>query len=159
MGYIAANVIKQIAINVRNNIPSPSISLYDCYDFSNHVKDICFECVFWVGFILIGNHMIIDDDTFRLVEIVSPCWLQLGLLVLLLQLLVLSTPSLVSWTLDVIVHTVLGITDVHSTPSFVSWTLAWCCPHRPWYHGRLCGAPDVAVNLRDAFVLIMIVNI
>jgi hypothetical protein len=79
--------------------------------------------------------MIIDDDTFRLVEIFSPCWLQLGLLVLLLLLLVLSTPSLVSWTLDVIVHTVLGITDVCVVPH------------------------DVAVNLRDAFVLIMLVNI
>ena len=46
MGYMAANAIKQIAIIARNNTPSPSILLYDCYDFSNHVKDICFECVF-----------------------------------------------------------------------------------------------------------------
>jgi len=46
MGYMAANAIKQIAIIARNNTPSPSILLYDCYDISNHVKDICFECVF-----------------------------------------------------------------------------------------------------------------
>ena len=129
IGYMAANAIKQIAIIARNNTPSPSILLYDCYNFSNHVKDIWFECVFWVGFILICNHMIIDDDTFRLMEIFSPCWLQLWLLVLLL-LLLLSTPSLVLRTLDVTVHTVLGITDVcvvPSTPSS-SRTLVWS----PW---------------------------
>jgi len=46
------------------------------------------------------------------------------------------------------VYTVLGIMDARCY-----------CPHRPWFHGRLCGAPDFAVNLRDAFVLIMLVNI
>ena len=58
-----------------------------------------------------------------------------------------------------LVHTVLrfyGRLMLLSTPSLVSRT---CLPHRPLFHGRWCGALDVAVNLRDAFVLIMLVNI